>query len=450
MKTIIRNVKLVNEDVIIETDVLFSEGKISKIAPQISFDGAFNEVDGKGKFLLPGMIDDQVHFRDPGFTHKADVATESYAAAAGGVTAFMDMPNTNPATLTLDLLEQKYDLGAQKSVVNYSFFMGINNKNMEEALRVDNEWVPGITDDGLYFSDEKGILANYPEYLDKLFQRTETLVALHCENDDVIAQNTALLKSKYGNDIPFWCHPKIRSVDACYQATKDVISIAKKHQTRLHVYHVSTQKELELFEVDLPVGEKRITAEACVHHLHFTAEDYDVWGPLVKWNPAIKEKSNKKGLIQGLKNGRIDFIASDHAPHTLKEKMGNYFKSMSGGPLVQHSLLALLELYHANELTLNEIVKLTSHNVAEAYRMIDRGYLKEGYYADAVLVDLNDNFEVTPQNILYKCGWSPFLGFNFKSKVIGTWVNGKMVYDASSPLMPINKSGMRLQFKKDR
>lgn len=450
MKTLFKNISLVSHEGITVTDVLFENEKVAKIGSNISVDGNFDEVDGEEKYLLPGMIDDQVHFRDPGFSHKADISSESFAAAAGGITTFMDMPNTNPATLTIDLMEEKYTAAEKKSFINYSFFMGINNNNLEEALKVDNTKVPGITDDGLYFSDEKGILANYPEYLDKLFSRTETLVALHCENDDTIAANFKKYHEKYGNDIPFRFHPEIRSEEACYQATEQVVEIAKRHNTRLHIYHVSTAAELDLFSDETNVRNKRITAEACAHHLHFTADDYDTWGPLIKWNPAVKAKHNKEGLIEGLKNGRIDFIATDHAPHGLNEKMGDYTKSMSGGPLVQHALLSVLELYHQGKLTLPEIVKLTSANVSEAYRITERGYLKEGLYADAVLVDLSDNYTVTAKNILYKCGWSPFLGYDFKSKILGTWVNGTKVYDAENEFEIQGKNSKRLMFEKDR
>lgn len=450
MKTLFKNISLVSHEGITVTDVLFDNEKVEKIGLNISASGNVKEIDGEGKFLLPGMIDDQVHFRDPGFSHKADIASESFAAAAGGITTFMDMPNTNPATLTLDLLEEKYDLAAHKSLINYSFFMGINNENLEEALKVDNSKIPGITDDGLYFSDEKGILANYPDYLDVLFSRTETLVALHCENDEIIHDNFQKFKAKYGNDIPFRFHPEIRSEEACYKATEKVVEIAKKHNTRLHIYHVSTAAELDLFSNETNIRDKRITAEACAHHLHFTAEDYDEWGPLIKWNPAVKAKHNKAGLIEGLRNGKIDFIATDHAPHGLNEKMGDYTKSMSGGPLVQHALLSVLELYHQGKLTLPEIVKLTSANVAEAYRVTERGYLKEGQFADAVMIDLSDNYKVTATNILYKCGWSPFLGYDFKSRILGTWVNGQNVYSSKNEFEIQGKNSKRLMFEKDR
>lgn len=450
MKTIIRNVQLVNDGEIINTDVLFDNQRVEKIARNITCDSAYEEINGDGKHLLPGMIDDQVHFRDPGFSHKADISSESIAAAAGGVTSFMDMPNTNPAVLTINLMEQKYALADKKSVVNYSFFMGINKDNLEEALKVNNEWVPGITDDGLYFSDDKGILANYPDYLEQLFSRSETLIALHCENDDIINQNFAKYHKQYGNDIPFRLHGEIRSEEACYKATEEVINIAKKHNTRLHIYHVSTKKELDLFDSNTKIEDKRITAEACIHHLHFTADDYSKWGPLIKWNPAIKEKHNKAGLIEGLKSGKIDFIASDHAPHSIQEKMGDYTKSMSGGPLIQHSMLATLEMYHKDDLTLPEIVEKTSHNVAKAYKIKDRGFLREGYFADAVLVDVTSNYLVTPQNLLYKCGWSPFVGYNFKSSIVTTWVNGEKVFDSVKPIISNTAASMRLQFKKIR
>lgn len=445
---IIKSGKVVNENKIVENDILIRDGRIEKIAPSIS-DSNATVVDAAGKFIIPGFIDDQVHFRDPGFPDKATVYSESRASAAGGVTSFMDMPNTKPETLTLELLEQKYANAAKNSLVNYSFFMGISQSNLEEALKVDNEQVCGITDDGLYFSDEGGILANYPEFLDKLFARTSTLVSLHCENDDIVNANFKRYHEKFGNDIPIKHHADIRSEEACYVATKQVVELAQKHGNRLHIYHVSTAKELELFEANHNIQEKRITAEACTHHLYFTADDYDNLGGLIKWNPSVKAKHNKSGLIQGIKDGTIDFIASDHAPHTLEQKVGNYLTTISGGPLVQHSFMALFDMYHEGLLTLEEIVANTSHKVAQAYKMIDRGYIREGYFADLVMVDLDKPYKVTPQNTLYKCGWSPFNGHTFNSSILRTWVNGNEVYNHEEGIQE-SGIGHRLVFERDR
>lgn len=449
MKTLIKQANLINEGTQKVVDVLIANGRIEKIATSINIDGKVNEINAKGKILIPGMIDDQVHFRDPGFPDKATIYSESRAAAAGGVTSFMDMPNTKPETLTLELLEKKYDKAAKDSAVNYSFFMGISQTNLEEALKVDNEKVCGITDDGLYFSDEGGILANYPNFLEKLFARTETLVSLHCENDDIVNANFKKYHEKFGNDIPIKHHADIRSEEACYVATKQVVDIAKKHGNRLHIYHVSTAKELELFEANKNIEEKRITAEVCTHHLYFTADDYDELGGLIKWNPSVKAKHNKAGLIKGIKNGTIDFIASDHAPHTIQQKVGNYLTTISGGPLVQHSFQALFDLYHDGLLTLEEIVENTSHKVAKAYKMKERGFAREGYFADLVLVDLDDAYKVSPQNTLYKCGWSPFNGHTFKSAIQRTWVNGNEVYNRENGIVSATP-GERLFFEKTR
>lgn len=445
--TLIKNVRIINEGIDRIGDVFLRNERIERIDDTIAL-AADYVVEGNGRLLIPGMIDDQVHFREPGLTHKASIASESGAAVAGGITGFMDMPNTLPNTLSLDLLEDKYHLAQQSSLANYSFFMGISRSNMEEALKVDNEWVCGITDDGLYFNQEGSILCNHPDFLDQLFQRCSTLVALHCENEPEIHRQLAHYASIYGENIPFELHPVIRSEQACYDATKTVVEIAKRHGNRLHVYHVSTEKETHLFEASLPLRNKRITAEACVHHLTFSDEEYATKGALIKWNPAVKTAQDRIGLVKALKENRLDIVATDHAPHTLEEKLKPYQKSMSGGPLVQHALPALLEWYHRGELSLTEIVAKTSHNVAELYRMVDRGYLREGYFADLVLIDLNNPWSDSDTNILYKCGWSPFEGRSFKSRICKTWVNGNLVYDEGR----FNDSikGKRLQFEKDR
>ncbi|MCP9745373.1 dihydroorotase [Lacihabitans sp. CS3-21] len=446
-KKIIKNAEVVNEGTIKTCDVLIVGERLEKIAIQIS-DNQAEIIDAEGLFLLPGLIDDQVHFRDPGLTHKATIYSESRAAMAGGITSFMDMPNTFPNTLTQQLLEEKYALASKNSLANYSFFMGINQDNLEEALKTDNENVCGITDDGLYFSNDKGILANYPDYLDLLFSKTDTLVALHSEDDSIIRNNTLKYRAIYGDNIPMDLHPKIRSEEACLTATKRVLELAKKHNNRLHLFHISTASEATLFDNKTPLRDKRITAEACVHHLWFTEKDYELLGANIKWNPSIKSQGDKDGLLKALIENHIDIIATDHAPHTKEEKSGNYFKAMSGGPLVQHALPALLELYHQEKISLEKIVEKTSHNVAEIYRIKDRGYIREGYYADLVLIDLNNKWRVSPQNILYKCGWSPFENQTFKSRILKTFVNGNMIFDNGN--FNENKHGMRLRFSKNR
>jgi dihydroorotase len=450
MKIIIRNVCIINEGNTIVADILIVNERIEKIGTSINLPNgsSIKEINAKGLYLLPGFIDDQVHFREPGLTHKGTIYSESRAAVAGGITSFMEMPNTIPNTLTQDLLEEKYGIASKTSVANYSFFMGINQNNLEEALKTNNETVCGITDDGLYFNNDEGILANYPEFLEKLFSRTDSLVALHSEDDAIIKNNTNQYRKKYGENIPFEFHPKIRSEEACVIATKRVLEIAKKHNNRLHLFHISTLAEANLFENKLPIREKRITAEACVHHLWFSDNDYERLGAKIKWNPAIKTEEDKNGLLAALLDNRLDIIATDHAPHTIEEKNGTYFKSLSGGPLVQHSLPAMLELVHQGKISLEKMVEKMSHNVAEIYRIKERGYIREGYYADLVLVDLNSPWQVTPESILYKCGWSPFENQFFKSKIIKTFVNGNLVYD--NGIIDDNKRGKRLKFSKFR
>jgi dihydroorotase len=444
---IIKNAQLVNEGIIAVADVLIKGQRIEKIAQTIS-DPHADVLEAEGLFLLPGVIDDQVHFREPGLTHKANIYSESRAAVAGGVTSFMDMPNTIPNTLSLDLLEEKYNLAAASSLANYSFFMGINQHNLEEALQTDPQTVCGITDDGLYFSDEKGILANYPDFLEKLFSRSNTLVALHSEDDAIIHANIQAYRKKYGEDIPVQLHPLIRSEEACVTATKRVLDIARKHNNRLHFFHISTAAEAYLFDYELPVNKKRITAEACIHHLYFSDQDYERLGSKIKWNPAVKSTYDKEKLLEALLQNHIDIIATDHAPHTIEEKSGTYFKSMSGGPLVQHSLLAMLEFYHEGKISLEQLVQKMSHNVAEIYRIIDRGYIREGYYADLVLVNPNTPTKVQKGNLLYTCGWSPFENTVFQSSISHTIVNGKIVYQQQQINEGVN--GQRLKFLRDR
>jgi len=450
MKTLIRQATIVNENCQQVADLLISNGRIDKIAPTIQLDPREKvlEIDAEGFILMPGMIDDQVHFRDPGLTWKADLFSESMAAVAGGITSFMDMPNTIPNVLTQELLEEKYQLGAQKSVANYSFFMGISKGNLEEALKTNTENVCGITDDGLYFDNDEGILANYPEFLEQLFSRTETLVALHSEDDTIIRKNTEKFKEIFGEEIPPEYHSVIRNTKACAIATKRVLDISKSKGNRLHFFHISSGEEALLFDPSSDLRNKRITAEACVHHLYFSSEDYKTLGNKIKWNPSIKSVADTTLLIDCLNTNRLDIIATDHAPHSIEEKSGNYFQAKSGGPLVQHALPALFELYHKGSLSLEKIVEKTSHHVAEIYRIKERGYIREGYFADLVLVDLNAPWEVKKQNILYKCAWSPFEEMTFSSRIKKTFVNGKIAYDDSASIQA--EKGMRLLFEKTR
>lgn len=447
---LIRNAKIVNEGNISEADILIKNQRIEKISRQISLGVNKNclEINAEGLFLIPGMIDDQVHLREPGLIHKADIFSESKAAVAGGITSFMDMPNTIPNTLTQELLETKYGIASQKSLANYSFFMGICKSNLEEALKTNTENVCGITDDGLYFTNDEGILANYPDFLEKFFSRTNNLVALHSEDDGIIKNNTENYRKKYGADIPFHCHAKIRSEAACLKATKRVLAIAKKYNNRLHLFHISTLAEANLFDNKIPVLKKRITAEACIHHLWFSDKDYEGLGAKIKWNPSIKTVKDRNALLLSLLNDKLDIIATDHAPHTQDEKLGNYFNAHSGGPLVQHALVALLELYHRGEIGLEKIVEKTSHNVAEIYRLRERGYVREGYFADLVLININKPWQVTKSNLMYKCGWSPFEGQTFQSSITHTFVNGHLVYNNGK--LNESQKGKRLLFEKER
>lgn len=449
MNTLIRNATLVNEGKISVNDVLILNNRIESISVKINLPAhaSYREINAEGLYLIPGVIDDQVHFREPGQTHKADICSESIAAVAGGITSFMDMPNTMPNVLTQELLAEKYDIAAKKSLANYSFFMGINKYNMEEALKTNTENVCGISDDGLYFTNDEGILAVHPDFLEKLFSRTNTLVALHSEDDRIINSNTEMYRKRYGDFIPFHCHGLIRSEEACLRATEQVLKIARKHKNRLHLLHISTLAEANLFD-NVPVSDKRITAEACIHHLWFSDKDYDRLGPNLKWNPAVKTEKDRNGLFQSLLNNKIDIIATDHAPHTIREKTGNYFEVSSGGPMAQHALPAMLEFYHHEKISLEKIVEKMCHNVAELYRIKERGYIREGYYADLVLVDLNNPWVVTFDNLLYKCKWSPFMNQKFQSQVAYTFVNGNLVYALGSIASAVK--GQRMKFEKVR
>ena len=425
--TLIQQVTLVNEGKIQVADVLIEGERIQKIG-SIPAQDQYQIVDGRGKYLFPGVIDGQVHFRDPGLTHKADLTSESKAAIAGGVTSFIEMPNTRPNTLTLELWTDKYQLASQKSLANYGFLLGITADNLDEVIQWDTSKHLAITDDGLYFTGKGNILADQPAMLEKLFAAHKGLIAIHSEKEEIIEKNEELYREKYGENVPIAYHPLIRSEQACYEATERAIGLAEKHGARLHILHLSTAKETDLFRNDIPLEEKNITTEVSVHHLWFTDQDYKRLGALIKWNPAIKTQKDKDGLLAALLDDRIDMITTDHAPHTLEEKQKPYFQSMSGAPLVQHSLNCLLEFYAQGKISLEKIVEKMCHNPAILYRIKERGYIREGYFADLTLVDLNSAWTVSKDNILYKCGWSPLEGTTFHSKVLSTWVNGHLAY----------------------
>ncbi|GAB2687394.1 dihydroorotase [Mucilaginibacter koreensis] len=437
---LIKAATIVNENRQFIGDVLIKDGLIDRIDTTIDAH-ADQIINAEGLHLLPGCIDDQVHFREPGLTYKGDIYTESRAAVAGGITSFMEMPNTVPNTLTQELLEEKYQIAAQKSVANYSFYMGASNDNLDEVLKTDTRNVCGIK---VFMGSSTGnMLVDNRETLEKLFAQSPMLIATHCEDEATIRRNLALYKERYGDAIPVSCHPEIRSEEACYLSSYMAVELAKKHNTRLHILHISTAKETSLFEVKL-LAEKRITAEACVHHLWFNDADYATKGNFIKWNPAIKTAYDQQGILQALLDGRIDVIATDHAPHTLQEKEQPYLQAPSGGPLVQHALPAMLELYHQNKITLEQVVEKMAHNVAICFQVEKRGFIREGYWADLVLLDLNHTQTVERSNIRYKCGWSPFEGTAFSSSVTHTIVSGNLVY--SNQQVIDTHTGKRMQF----
>lgn len=441
---IIKNIQVVNEGTTTSNDVYIKNGRFEKIDCEINVKEATLEINGEGLHLLPGLIDDQVHFREPGLTHKADIASESRAAVAGGVTSFMEMPNVNPPSLTLDLLEQKYARAAQVSPANYSFFLGVSNDNAEEALKI-NKHKNDICGLKIFMGSSTGnMLVDNIITLEKIFSNSEVLIATHCEKEDIIHANKARLLDE-GIDINHArFHPILRDVEACYESSISAIQLAKKFDTRLHILHISTEKELQLFTNMFPLKDKRITSEVCVHHLYFTADDYEQYGNLIKCNPAIKAKENKEALWKALLDDRLDIIATDHAPHTWDEKQQDYLSAPAGVPLVQHSLLMLLEAYHEGRISLEKIIEKACHAPAECFQIKDRGYIREGYYADAVLVDLQNTTTVSKENILYKCGWSPFEDHTFKGAIQKTFVSGNLVF--SDGQVVEGRQGMRLAF----
>lgn len=448
--TLIKNARIVDDGKDFIADLHVKNDRIEKIAPIVSLPASiqYHEVNAEGLLLVPGMIDAHVHFREPGLTYKGNIASESAAAVSGGITSVMDMPNTVPAVLTREILENKYGIAAKSCLTNYSFFMGLSKDNLEEALKVSTEDVCGITDDGLYFDEAHPTLCNSLDYLEKIFTRSEHLIALHSENDYIIKCNYEKARGEFGEFIPLHYHSTIRSSEACVSASKAILEIAKKHNTRFHLLHVSTAEEANLFENDLPLRSKRLTAETTVHHLFFNTNDYNQLGNLIKWNPSVKTQEDNTGILKALKEGKIDIVATDHAPHAIGEKIGLYDAVKPGGPMVQHALLALLEYYFKGQLTLEEIVKKSSNSVADIYRIKDRGYIREGYYADLVLVDLNQPFKVLDSNINYKCGWSPFLSYTFNSSIHSVFVNGHKAFSEGE--LCTNSCGQRLKFEKIR
>lgn len=444
MSTIlIKAASIVNEGNIFTSDLLIKNGRIEKIDSNINA-SADIEINAEGLHLLPGMIDDQVHFREPGLTHKADIFTESMAAVAGGITSFMEMPNTVPNTLTQALLADKYAIAKHTSLANYSFYMGASNDNIEEVLKTDPKNVCGVK---VFMGSSTGnMLVDNEKTLENIFSKAPMLVATHCEDEATIRHNLAAYKEKYGDDITIDMHPLIRSAEACYKSSSLAVELAKRYQTRLHILHISTAMEVALFDNTLPLAEKKITAEACVHHLWFNDTDYATKGNFIKWNPAVKTVADQAGILQGLLDNHIDVIATDHAPHTIEEKNQAYLQAPSGGPLVQHALPALLEMHLQGKISLEKIVEKASHNVATCFNLSERGFVREGYWADLVLVDLNDPFKVTKLNSLYKCGWSPFEGQTFGASITHTFVSGNLAYQKGKFMT--SETGQRLTFNR--
>ena len=429
---------------ITEGDVLIKGHFIEKIGKDLQSQSAETIIDANGKILIPGAIDDQVHFREPGLTHKATIYTESKAAVAGGVTSFMEMPNTVPPAFTQQLLEDKYQIASQSSLANYSFFMGASNDNLEEVMKTDVSKVCGLK---IFMGSSTGnLLVDDPKTLEAFFSRFPSIIATHCEDEPTVRRNSEEFKVKYGENMPVKYHPLIRSQEACYLSSSFAIGLAKKNGTRLHILHISTARETELFENAIPLDKKKITAEACVHHLWFSDEDYERLGMLIKWNPAIKTKVDRGAVFSALLDGRIDVIATDHAPHTWEEKQNSYFKAPAGGPLIQHSVVAMLEFYHQGKITLEKVVEKMCHNPAILFQIEKRGFIREGYFADFSLVNLNAPWKVEKSNVLAKCGWSPFEGQTFKSSITNTFVSGHLAFNNGQFNEAIK--GQRLMFSR--
>ncbi len=436
---------IINEGKQFYADVLVKAGIIAQIDSNISCEENHVEIDCIGKILIPGLIDDQVHFREPGLTHKAEIYTEAKAAVAGGITSYMEMPNTVPSAVTHKLLEDKYARAAKVSLANYSFYIGTTNKNIDEIKKTNPKNICGVK---IFMGSSTGdMLVDNPDALEAIFRESPTLITTHCEVDNIIKQNAEEYRSQFGDDIPMKYHPLIRSEEACYQSSVFAISLAKKFNSRLHILHISTEKETHLFDNAIPLEKKRITSECCIHHLWFSDADYETKGALIKWNPAVKTAADREGIWKALNDNRIDVIATDHAPHTFEEKQNTYFKAPSGGPLVQHALPVLLESYHQRKITLEHIVQKACHNVAILFQIEKRGFIREGYHADLVLVDLEKPWVVSKENILYKCGWSMFEDNQFQSKISHTFVNGHLVYDNGN--FDESIKGERLSFERN-
>lgn len=446
-KVLIKNARIVNEGSIMEGDVFIQEGIITEIASSISAKSPnVSIIDAEGNYLLPGVIDDQVHFREPGLTHKETIESGSRAAVAGGITSFMEMPNTQPQTTTIELLEEKYKIAESTSFANYSFMFGGTNDNLEEIKKIDPNTVPALK---LFLGSSTGdMLVDDEKVLEKIFKESPVLIAAHCEDEKTIQKNLKECIERYGDNIPIELHPKIRSEEACYISSSKAVALAKKTGARLHVFHISTAKELKLFDSRKSLKDKQITAEVCVHHLWFNDEDYSQKGTFIKWNPAVKSRKDQEALMKALNDDKLDVVATDHAPHTKEEKKNPYTKAPSGGPLVQHALPAMLQFYHKGKISLEKIVEKMCHNPAILFQIEKRGFIREGYKADLVLVDLNAPWAVQSGNILYKCGWSPFEGVTFKSRITHTFVNGNLVYK-NFQFMPFVKAE-RLKFTRQK
>ncbi|MFY7919757.1 MAG: dihydroorotase [Chryseotalea sp.] len=442
--TLIVNAKIVNEGKVTEGDLLIKGERIEKIGNVQQVTEQHTIIDAKGSYLLPGAIDDQVHFREPGLTHKANIFTESRAAVAGGVTTYMEMPNTSPPTFTQSLLEDKYKIAAHASLANYSFYIGASNENIEEVLKTDLTKVCGLK---IFMGSSTGnLLVDNPKTLEAFFSKFQGLIATHCEDEQSIRRNMEAAHQKFGEDVPVSYHPIIRDEEVCYLSSSMAVELAKKFGTHLHVLHISTAKELSLFDNSIPLEKKKITAEACIHHLWFNENDYATKGSLIKWNPAVKSASDQQAILQAVLNNTIDVIATDHAPHLLEEKQNPYFKAPSGGPLVQHSVVAMLEMVKQGKITIEKVVEKMSHHVAILYRIQERGFIREGYFADLVLVNPNESWQVEKKNILAKCGWSPFEGQNFSHKVTHTFVSGYLAY--ANGMLQNEQMGQRLKFSR--
>jgi dihydroorotase len=442
-RILIKNAKIVNEGTIFEGDVLIENDLIVEIADSISLKTSdCIVIDAEGNYLMPGAIDDQVHFREPGLTHKGDIESESRAAVAGGITSFIEQPNTVPNAVTQEILEDKYQIASQKSFANYSFMMGATNDNLEEVLKTNPKNVAGIK---IFLGSSTGnMLVDNEAVLEKIFSSTPMLIAVHCEDETTIKNNLAAFKEQYGDDVPVTAHNLIRSAEACYISSSKAVALAKRTGARLHIFHLSTAKEMELFTNKIPLEDKKITAEVCVHHLWFTDEDYKTKGNFIKWNPAVKTAEDRAELWKALNDGRIDVIATDHAPHTKEEKMQSYLNAPSGGPLVQHAVVAMFEAHHQGKISVEKIVEKMCHNPAKIFKIEKRGFIREGYHADLVIVNPSLPWSVKPENILYKCGWSPFEGYTFKSRITHTFVNGELVYNNFK--VKDTRAGKRLLF----